>query len=153
MRLVINDAEIVVRVAMFAIGLNGAFETLLVLIVALHHELADRDLVEHRRAPRRTFQCRLVVVDRVEEVFLRAQFVPALFQLLGRWPGSGWIDAVQRRRTALQLLGVLCLQWENEESSEEKCYRADADPGKHINPRPNASCFQITAAACRCHYP
>src|ERR1035441_6137696 len=119
---------------MAMIGPDGAFETLLRFFVALHHELADSDFVEHGRVPRRAFQGGLVVFDRVEEVLIRAQFVSTLFELLGRCSRGGRIDVVERGRADLQLFGVLSLRWENEKRREEKRYRADADPGKHIPP-------------------
>src|ERR1019366_2378567 len=97
-KFVIGRAEIVVGVGMFAIGLDGAFETFLGFLVALHHELADADFVVHRGAARRAFLGGIVEVDRVEEVFIRAQFVATLFEFFGRGPGSGRIGAVHGRR-------------------------------------------------------
>jgi len=42
-----------------------------------------------------------------------------LFELLGRGSGSGWIDAMLRRRSDFQLFGILRLRGKSEESSEE----------------------------------
>src|SRR6266851_658367 len=61
--------------------------------------------------------------------------VTTLLQFFGRCPGSRWIRAVQRRRANFHLFGILSLQWENQNRGEEKCYSADAEPGKHIHPR------------------
>src|SRR5208282_5116785 len=139
---VINDAKIIVSGGMVTIGLDSAFETLLGFLVALHSELAHPDFVEHGRIPRRDFQGGLVEVQRVEIVLILAQFVAAFLEGLGRCSGSGRIGAVQRRRANLQLFGVLSLRWENEERGEEKRYRTDADPGKHIPPPPNLLNFR-----------
>src|ERR1035437_867964 len=132
---------------MVTIGLDGAFETLLGLFVPPHHELRNSDLVEHGRIPRRDFQRGLVKVHRVEIVLILAQFVATFFQFLGRCPGSGRVDAVQRRRSDFHLFGILSLQWENEKRSEEKRHGADADTGKHIHPRPNIQNFTVSSPA------
>src|SRR6266849_9233768 len=55
--------------------------------------------------------------------------------VLRAMPGSRWLRAVQRRRANFHLFGILSLQWENQNRGEEKCYSADAEPGKHIHPR------------------
>jgi hypothetical protein len=146
MHLVIRDAEIVVSVSMFTIGTDGALETLSGFFVALHLELADPDLVEHGRVARRASHGGLVVVHCVDIVLILAQFVATSFEFLGRCSGSGWVDAVLRRRADYQLFCVLSLRWENEKSSEEKQHRADADPGKHIHPRPNVTNLQTFIA-------
>src|SRR5271156_4383147 len=111
MFLVIDDAEIVVSVGVSAIGTDSMFKILPGFVIALHHELADADLIKKRRGGGPASQRGLVIIRGVEEIFHRAQIVTPLLQLLGRCRRRGWIHTVQRRRADLQLFTVLSLQW------------------------------------------
>src|SRR5271167_2273519 len=116
---VISNPEIVVGVSMVAVRLDGAFETLSRLFIALQLELADPDLIEHRSVLRRAFQGGLVELDGVEKVLVFFQLVATLLEFSGRCSRGWWIDAVQWRRPNFHLFRILGSQGKNQKRSEK----------------------------------
>ena len=87
---------------MVAIGVDGVLEALSRQFIVLHHQLADTDLIDESRVPRRASQ-RGLVVDGIDRVLLGAQFVATGLQFSGRGLRRRRLDSMKRRRANFQL--------------------------------------------------